>query len=71
VWYIDPRKRTAEIFTSPTDRKEMDENGILSGSRLLPGFKLRLGELFERAEQMRKPPKGSGSKAPKQNGRGK
>jgi Uma2 family endonuclease len=71
VWYIDPRKRSAELFTSPTDRKDIDENGFLSGGKLLPGFKLRLGELFERAEQMRKPPKPTGGKTSRQNGRGK
>jgi Uma2 family endonuclease len=71
VWYIDPRKRIAEIFTSPTDRKEIDENGYLNGGKLLPGFKLRLGELFERAEQMRRPPKSASGKSLKQNGRGK
>ena len=70
VWYIDPRKRTAEIFTSPTEKREIDETGFLTGGKLLPGFKLRLGELFERTERMRQPPKEAG-KSPRQNGRGK
>jgi Uma2 family endonuclease len=68
VWYIDSRKRTAEVFTAPTDRTEIDESGFLRGGKLLPGFKLRLGELFERSEQMRRGPSG---KSPRQNGRGK
>ena len=68
VWYIDPRKRTAEIFTSPTACKPIDESGFLSGGKLLPGFKLRLGELLERAERMRRAPEGKSSR---QNGRGK
>lgn len=47
VWYIDPRKKTAERFTSPVDKTKIDESGFLTGGKLLPGFKLRLGELFE------------------------
>ncbi|NUQ62150.1 MAG: Uma2 family endonuclease [Pirellulales bacterium] len=50
VWYIDPQRRTARTYTAPGQWAEVDENGFLSGGDLLPGFQLRLGDLFDRAE---------------------
>jgi Uma2 family endonuclease len=55
VWYIDPRTRTATIYTSLTDGTTIDANGLLEGRDVLPGFSLRLGELFERADRRRGP----------------
>ena len=51
VWYIDPETRSARVFTSPTDVTELDENGMLDGGQVLPGFQLSLRWLFERADQ--------------------
>jgi len=51
VWYIDPRSRTAQIFTAVDQSATIDENGLLEGRDVLPGFQLRLGELFERANR--------------------
>ena len=51
VWYIDPRSRTARIYTSRQDSKTIDETGSFDGGEVLPGFQLRLGELFERADR--------------------
>jgi Uma2 family endonuclease len=51
VWYIDPRSRSARIFTARDQVKAIDESGQLEGGDVLPGFTLRLGELFERAER--------------------
>lgn len=48
VWYIDPPTRTARIFTAVGHMEVIDENGLLEGRDVLPGFQLRLGELFER-----------------------
>jgi Uma2 family endonuclease len=50
VWYIDPRTQTARIFTAVDNVETMtiDQNGLLDGRGVLPGFQLRLGELFER-----------------------
>ena len=50
VWYIDPQRRTARIYTAPGQCVDIDENGFLAGGDLLPGFQLRLGDLFDRAE---------------------
>ena len=51
VWYIDPKTRSARAFTSPTDVTELDENGLLDGGHVLPGFQLSLRWLFERADR--------------------
>jgi Uma2 family endonuclease len=46
VWYIDPRTRSAAIYTSPQDFALRGENDILTGGDVLPGFELPLGQLF-------------------------
>jgi Uma2 family endonuclease len=46
VWVIDPRARTAEVFTSPTVSTVLQETGTLDGGAVLPGFTLPLRELF-------------------------
>jgi Uma2 family endonuclease len=51
AWYIDPETRSARVFTSPTDVNELDEDGLLDGGQVLPGFQLSLRWLFERADR--------------------
>ncbi|MBW3599455.1 MAG: Uma2 family endonuclease [Planctomycetes bacterium] len=51
VWYVDPESRSARVFTSPTDVTTVDENGLLDGGAVLPGFQLSLRQLFERADR--------------------
>lgn len=51
VWYIDPPTKTARIYTARDQVTTIDANGQLDGGEVLPGFALRLGELFERAER--------------------
>jgi Uma2 family endonuclease len=46
VWVIQPRTQSAEIFTSPTDRKRIGTRGSLDGSTIIPGFRLPLADLF-------------------------
>ena len=49
VWMIDPRKRTAEVYTTPdTPDAVLDETRALDGGNVLPGFTLPLAELFAR-----------------------
>jgi Uma2 family endonuclease len=48
VWYIDPHLRTACIYTARDEMRTIDEQGVLDGQDVLPGFHLRLGELFDR-----------------------
>lgn len=51
VWYIDPETRSARVFTSPDRHTVVDEQGVLDGADVLPGFQLRLGDIFARAEK--------------------
>jgi Uma2 family endonuclease len=49
VWMIDPRKRTAAVYTSPdAPAATLDETQAFDGGKVLPGFKLALAELFAR-----------------------
>jgi len=53
VWYLDPKTRTAEVYTSLEARSEIGESDVLDGGDVLPGFTITLAELFARAEGRR------------------
>lgn len=53
AWVIDPRKKTAKVYTSAKKFKELDETGTLEGGKVLPGFKLKLADLFARMKKPR------------------
>jgi Uma2 family endonuclease len=53
VWYLDPEKRVASVFTSPEDMTEVDEDGVLDGGEILPGFRLPVREWFAAAGERR------------------
>ena len=68
VWFIDPRKRTVRVYTSPDDVTELSETDTLDGGDVLPGFEVGVGQLFEQlrpAPKPTKPPKSGGTKKPK------
>ncbi|MFN0053040.1 MAG: Uma2 family endonuclease [Planctomycetales bacterium] len=46
VWFVDLSRRTVEVFTSPDDVTQLTERQTLTGGRVLPGFKLKLADLF-------------------------
>ena len=46
VWLIYPRKRLVEVYTSPKEKQVVREGQLLDGGPVLPGFSLRLSELF-------------------------
>jgi hypothetical protein len=46
VWEIDPRTRTADVYTDPTTVTHLDEAGVLDGGPVLPGFAPPLADLF-------------------------
>ena len=52
VWEINPRTRTAEVFTSATDVTRFDDAGTLDGGEVLPGFTLPLRDLFGELEHL-------------------
>lgn len=46
VWYVDPAKRTAEVFTAVGRSVVLREGDTLDGGEVLPGFALPLAQLF-------------------------
>jgi Uma2 family endonuclease len=49
VWLIDPERRAAKVYTSLDGFTEIKESGTLDGGEVLPGFRVKLKELFSRA----------------------
>jgi Uma2 family endonuclease len=47
IWYIDPRARTATVYTGDGREETLDEHGVLGGGDVLPGFEICLRELFD------------------------
>jgi Uma2 family endonuclease len=46
VWEINPRRRTATVYTSPTSGTVLTAGETLNGSPVLPGYTLPLQDLF-------------------------
>ena len=46
VWVFNPKKRTAAVYTSPSDVRILIEQETLEGGEVLPGFTLELSKLF-------------------------
>ncbi len=53
VWQIDPDTRSAEVFIGPDKPTAIGPDGELDGADVLPGFRLSLARLFERAGKRR------------------
>jgi Uma2 family endonuclease len=51
VWFIQPKTETAEVYTSPTNVRQIPREGILYGEDILPGFSLPLKKLFARLKR--------------------
>ena len=46
VWVFDPKKRTAAVYTSPSEVRVFSEGEPFDGGEVLPGFTLDLAKLF-------------------------
>jgi Uma2 family endonuclease len=46
VWVINPRRRTVNVYRSPTDVTILSETDALDGGSLLPGFGCSVRDLF-------------------------
>jgi Uma2 family endonuclease len=51
VWYINPATRTAEIYKSTEDVQQVKLDEVLSAQEVLPGFEIRLSDLFKSADE--------------------
>jgi Uma2 family endonuclease len=54
VWLIDPRKRTARVFSAIDKSALVRANQALSGGDVLPGFSVRLSDLLDRRRRPRR-----------------
>jgi Uma2 family endonuclease len=46
VWVIDPQKRRAVEYRSPTEAREIGSSGTLDGQDVLPGFSCVLEDIL-------------------------
>jgi Uma2 family endonuclease len=46
VWYVDAKKRTVQVFTSPEHSRVLSEKHTLDGGEVLPGFTLPVKKIF-------------------------
>ncbi len=53
VWEIDPKKKSARVYTGPNQFQEIGLDGVLDGGDVLPGFILSLKQLFDRVGRRR------------------
>jgi Uma2 family endonuclease len=54
AWVIDPRAKTAKVYTSAAKFKVLSETDVLDGGKVLPGFKLPLADLFAVGKRRKK-----------------
>ena len=46
VWVLDPETRTVHVHDSPVRLRILGEGDLLGGDAVLPGFQVRVRELF-------------------------
>jgi Uma2 family endonuclease len=51
VWYVYPKQRRVEVFTSPEAKRVSKHDEILDGGDVLPGLEISLRELFSELPQ--------------------
>ena len=47
VWIVDPRARAVTVYRSRTEMRLLTEGEALDGGEVLPGFRVRISDLFE------------------------
>ncbi len=53
VWYVDPPTRTVRVYHSPESVVTLTDADELDGETVLPGFRLAIGDWFDRALRVR------------------
>lgn len=51
VWIINPKRRTVAVYNSASEPRVLNEEDTLEGGGVLPGFELKLSELFGALDQ--------------------
>ncbi len=52
VWFVDPPTRTVKVYTSPDKFTVLKGAQLLSGGAVLPGFKVKVAELFSVLDEL-------------------
>lgn len=47
VWVLWPRRQSISVYRSDADTRELGPDAILDGADILPGFSVRVGDLFD------------------------
>src|SRR5262245_12656490 len=47
VWVVDPEARAVTVYTSLLEPRRFNEAETLDGADVVPGFRVRVGEIFE------------------------
>ena len=53
VWYVDPPTRTVRVYHSTENVVTLTDKDELDGEQFLPGFRLAIGDWFDRALRLR------------------
>jgi Uma2 family endonuclease len=51
VWFVEPRKKTVQVFTAKDTSTLLDENATLTGGDVLAGFSLPLKSFFTKPKR--------------------
>jgi Uma2 family endonuclease len=54
VWYADPAQRTVQVYTALDQCTVLGDDGWLDGGHVLPGFRLSIGEWFDRGARLKR-----------------
>ena len=54
VWYVDPETQRITVYTAAEQEVELGIEDRLDGGEVLPGFRLQVRELFDRAGRRRR-----------------
>jgi Uma2 family endonuclease len=57
AWVINPPTKTAKVYTSAKKFKELAETDTLDGGKVLPGFRIKLSDLFASTRRRKKKPR--------------
>lgn len=57
AWVIDPRKERAKIYSSRSRMQEIGSDAELPGSKVLPGFRLPLRDVFASIRRKKRKPR--------------
>jgi Uma2 family endonuclease len=47
VWVVNPKRRTVTVYSSPSQATILAVNDELDGGEVLPGFRIRVSEIFD------------------------